>query len=150
MDGATWDISTMHNERLRLMFGQNGASLDLGQAIEKGLIILVNLSTEGARISEEDAALFATLLLSDLWTAAKERGKGTDEKEIRPFYVYMDEFQNLVTPTIAKNLDQARGFGLHLILANQFPRQILHTGANGAQLFDSAMTRSSGIAWFAL
>jgi hypothetical protein len=129
----------LHNERLRLMFGQNGASLDLGHAIEKGSIILVNLSTEGARVSEEDAALFATLLLSDLWTASKERGKGTDEKDVKPFYVYIDEFQNFVTPTIAKNLDQARGYGLHLILANQFPRQILHTGANGAQVYDSVM-----------
>src|SRR6185312_7150448 len=51
-------------------------------------------------------------------------------------------FQNFVTPTIAKNLDQARGFGLHLILANQFPRQILHTGANGAQVYDSVMANA--------
>jgi Helicase HerA, central domain len=134
--------SFLHNEKLRLMFGQSGASLDLGKALEDGSIIIVNLSTEGARVSEEDASLFATLLLSDLWTAAKERGKGTDEKQVKPFYVYIDEFQNFVTPTIAKNLDQARGFGLHLTLANQFPRQILHTGANGAQVYDSVMSNA--------
>ena len=63
----------LDTEKLRLMFGQNGASLDLGKAIEDGQIIIANLSTEGARVSEEDASLFATLLLSDLWTAAKER-----------------------------------------------------------------------------
>jgi hypothetical protein len=134
--------SFLHNERLRLMFGQNGASLDLGKALAEGSIIIVNLSTEGARVSEEDASLFATLLLSDLWTAAKERGKGTDGRAVKPFYVYIDEFQNFVTPTIAKNLDQARGFGLHLILANQFPRQILNTGANGAQVYDSVMANA--------
>jgi hypothetical protein len=43
--------SFLHNERLRLMFGQNGASLDLGKALEEGSIIIVNLSTEGARVS---------------------------------------------------------------------------------------------------
>ena len=134
--------SFLHNEKLRLMFGQNGASLDLGKALEEGSIILVNLSTEGARVSEEDASLFATLLLSDLWTAAKERGKGTDGKQVKPFYVYIDEFQNFITPTIAKNLDQARGFGLHLTLANQFPRQILHAGANGQQVYDSIMANA--------
>ena len=134
--------SFLHNEQLRLMFGQSGASLDLGKALEQGSIILVNLSTEGARVSEEDSALFATLLLSDLWTAAKERGKGTDARQVKPFYVYIDEFQNFVTPTIAKNLDQARGFGLHLTLANQFPRQILHTGANGQQVYDSIMANA--------
>jgi len=48
------------------------------------------------------------MLLSDLWTAAKERGKGTDAHRVKPFYVYIDEFQKFVTPTIAKNLDQAR------------------------------------------
>jgi hypothetical protein len=134
--------SFLHNEKLRLMFGQNGASLDLGQALQDGSIIIVNLSTERARVTEEDAALFATLLLSDLWTAAKERGKGTDGSQAKPFYVYIDEFQNFVTPTIAKNLDQARGFGLHLTLANQFPRQILHTGANGPQVYDSVMANA--------
>ena len=130
------------NEKLRLMFGQIGASLDFGKALDEGPIILVNLSTEGAQVSEEDASLFATLLLSDLWTAAKERGKGTNGCEVKPFYVYIDEFQNFVTPTIAKNLDQARGFGLHLTLANQFPQQILHAGANGVQVYDSIMANA--------
>ena len=62
------------------MFGMNGASLDLGKALTEGQIIIANLSTEGSRVSEDDAALFATLLLSDLWTAAKERGKGTEAR----------------------------------------------------------------------
>lgn len=140
----------LDTEKLRLMFGTGGASLDLGKAIEEGQIIIANLSTEGARVSEEDAALFATLLLSDLWTAAKERGKGTEEGDVKPFYVYIDEFQNFVTPTIAKNLDQARGFGLHLTLANQFPRQILHAGANGAQVYDSVMANARSKIVFSL
>ena len=140
----------LDTEKLRLMFGQNGSSLDLGKALEDGQIIIANLSTEGARVSEEDASLFATLLLSDLWTAAKERGKGTEEGDVKPFYVYVDEFQNFVTPTIAKNLDQARGFGLHLTLANQFPRQILHAGANGAQVYDSVMANARSKVVFSL
>jgi hypothetical protein len=140
----------LDTEKLRLMFGQSGASLDLGKALDEGQIIIANLSTEGARVSEEDAALFATLLLSDLWTAAKERGKGTEEGDVKPFYVYIDEFQNFVTPTIAKNLDQARGFGLHLTLANQFPRQILHAGANGEQVYDSVMANARSKVVFSL
>src|ERR1700733_882613 len=140
----------LDTEKLRLMFGQNGASLDLGKALEEGQIIIANLSTERARVSEDDASLFATLLLSDLWTAAKERGKGTEESDVKPFYVYIDEFQNFVTPTIAENLDQARGFGLHLTLANQFPRQILHAGANGAQVYDSIMANARSKIVFSL
>lgn len=129
-------------EKLRQMFGQGTRSLDLSRVIEEGSIVLVSLATERNRVSEEDGALFATLLLADLWAAARERGKGTDAKQVKPFYVYCDEFQNFVTPTMAKNLDQARGFGLHLTLANQFPRQILHAGAHGEQVYESVMANA--------
>jgi len=124
------------------MFGQPTASLDFKKVLDEGPIILVNLSTEKARISDVNASLFATLLLSDLWTAAKERGKGEDDDDLKPFYLYADEFQNFITPTIAKNLDQARGYGLHLTLANQFPQQFMHAGANGAQVYDSVMVNA--------
>lgn len=138
------------NERMRATFGLRDVSLDLGTALEEGQIILVNLATQGAKISEEDSKLFATLLLSDLWTAAKERGKPSDGGHQKPFYVYIDEFQNVVTPTIAKNLDQARGFGLHLTLANQFPRQILTSGPHGQQVYDSIMENASSKVVFRL
>ena len=129
--------SFLSTQAIRQMLGQTGTSLDLGEALEAGHIILVSLATEHERVSDEDASLFATLLLNDLWTAAKERGKGNHGEGVKPFYVYVDEFQNFVTPTIAKNLDQARGFGLNLTLAHQFPNQLLHTGAHGKQVYDS-------------
>lgn len=132
----------LSTDKMRNMFGQPNASLDFGSALAEGQIILVNLSTEGGSIDNEDASVFATLLLSDLWTSAQERGKGLDADDVKPFYVYLDEFQNFITPTIAKNLDQARGFGLHLTLANQFPKQILHAGAHGPQVLDSVMVNA--------
>lgn len=127
---------------MRRMFGQTGPSLDLLAALEEGHIILVNLATERAQISPEDASLFATLLLSDLWSAAKERGKPGSGKQVRPFRVYIDEFQNYVTPTIAKNLDEARGYGLHLTLCHQFLQQLTHNGPNGAQVLASVMANA--------
>lgn len=127
----------IHNKTLRSMFGQPKVSLDLGKALNEGAIILVNLATRGARISSDDAELFATLLLHDLWTAAQEeRGKSED---VKPFYVYVDEFQQFITPTIAENLDQARGFGLHLTLAHQFPLQLSDRGENGMRVLHSVM-----------
>lgn len=135
---------------LRRMFGQEQRSLDLGEALDQGHIILVNLSLSGARIHEEDARLFATLLLADLWTAAKERGKPLAGKTHRPFYVYLDEFQRFVSPTIAQNLDEARGFGLHLTLAHQFPNQLLNAGSHGKQVYDSIMANARNKAVFAM
>ncbi|MCA1606932.1 MAG: type IV secretory system conjugative DNA transfer family protein, partial [Acidobacteria bacterium] len=109
----------------------------LHTALKEGHIILVSLATEGGMVSDENARTFATLMLADLWTAAKERGKGKDNK---PFYVTIDEFQNFVSPTIAENLDEARGFGLHLTLAHQFPSQLIEASREyGQRLYDSVM-----------
>ncbi len=126
---------------MKATFGQPDVSLDLLTALEEGQIILVNLSTEGGRIDEEDADTFATLFLTDLWSAAKARGK-QERSKTRPFYVYIDECQNFITPTIAKNLDQARGFGLHLTLANQFPSQFLNAGPHGKAMYDSILANA--------
>lgn len=137
----------IRNKTMRCMFGQPSASLDLGRALEEGSIILVSLATERAKISKENAELFATLLLSDLWTAAQERGK---RDGVKPFYVYLDEFQRFVSPTIAENLDEARGYGLHLTMAHQFPNQLLDRGDNGRRVYNSIMENASSKVVFRL
>ena len=133
---------------LRSMFGQREVSLDLGRSLEEGHIILVNLAPRGSRVGDEDAALFATLLLSDLWAAARERGKGDTLNPVKPFYVYIDEFQNFVTPSIAQGLDQARGFRLHLTLAHQYPNQLLNAGPHGKAIYDSILVNAKSKAIF--
>lgn len=137
----------IRNQTMRSMFGQPTVSLDLGQALEEGSIILVSLATERAKVSKENAELFATLLLSDLWTAAQERGK---RDSVKPFYVYLDEFQRFVSPTISDNLDEARGFGLHLTMAHQFPNQLLDRGENGRRVYNSIMENASSKVVFRL
>jgi hypothetical protein len=125
------------NNVLRATFGQPDVSLDLGVALEQGHIILVSLTTEGGKVSPEDADTFATLMLADLWTAAKERSK---REGVKPFYVVCDEFQRFVSPTISANLDEARGFGLHLTLAHQFPSQLVNASReHGQGLYESVM-----------
>lgn len=137
----------LRNQQMRTIFGQSDVSLDLGRALEEGHIILVSLASAGAKVSEEDADLFATLLLSDLWTAALERGK---KPGVKPFYVYLDECQRFVTPTIARNLDEARGFGLHLTMANQYPQQLFDQNEQGMRLYHSIMENASSKVVFRL
>ncbi len=130
------------------MLGQTEVSLDLSAALKEGHIILVRLGREQGRISGENADTFATVILNDLWTAAQERGgKHLNPK---PFYVYLDEFQKFVSPTIAENLDEARGFGLHVTMANQFPGQLLTRGNAGKQVYDSIMETATTKAVFRL
>jgi hypothetical protein len=137
----------VRNKTMRSIFGQPSVSLDFGKALEEGSIILVSLATSQAKVSKNNAELFATLLLSDLWTAAQERGK---RDGVKPFYCYLDEFQRFVTPTIAENLDEARGFGLHLTMAHQFPNQLLDRGENGRRVYNSIMENASSKVVFRL
>lgn len=128
----------LRNPLLRSMFGQAEVSFDFSEALEKGHIVLVNLATEGSKISKENARVVGTVMLTDLWHAAEQRGK-RDEGRVKPFSVYVDEFQHFITPTIAENLDEARGFGLRLAMAHQFPTQLSLAGPHGERLLDSIM-----------
>ncbi len=129
----------IRNDLLGASFGQTDSTLDLRKAMDEGWIILVNCSQSRGKMSKFDCQLFATMMLSDLWTAASEREK----EKGKPFYVYVDEFQNFVTETIAENLDQARGYGLHLTLAHQYPKQLKNAGAAGEKIYDSVMATAS-------
>jgi hypothetical protein len=140
--------STMHRlgrfnetDQIRRIFGAGGVSLDFRQALDEGYIVFVCSATEGNVVSKRDARLFSTLLLTDLWHAASARGKGTMKKP-KPFRVWLDEFQTMLSPTIAENLDQAGGYGLHLGLAHQFPRQLIHAGPHGEQVLDSVIVNA--------
>jgi hypothetical protein len=130
------------NQRFKAMFGHVGETFDFRQVLNEGAIVLVNLEQRRNRLSLEQARLFGTLLLTDLWSAARDRGKPDDAADIKPFYVYIDECHNFVTPTIAENLVEARGYGLNLILANQYPSKFLDAGENGAAMYRAVMAAS--------
>jgi hypothetical protein len=137
----------LSSQVMRAMLCQTKASLDLGNALDEGSIILVSLATEGGHVDEQDAKTLGGLLVSDLWTAAKARGKRDD---VRPFYVYIDEFQEFLSPTMAKTLDQSRGFGLHFYLAQQYPSQNLIYGDQGRAIFNSIMANARNKIVFSL
>jgi hypothetical protein len=121
------------NPMVRAMFGQTDVSLDLGRVLDEGQIVLVSLGRARGQVSQENSDLFATLLVSDFWMAAEERGIA---ESIRPFYLYLDEFQRFVTPAMAASLAESRKFGVGLTLANQFPRQVFNAGPHGPQIYD--------------
>lgn len=133
----------LSNEHMCAILGQSQQTLDLRQVLDDGAILLVCTSREGGAVSDEDANLFATLLLNDLWEAARLRGKPKDARDIRSFHVYVDEFQRFVTPTLAENLNEARGYGIHLTMAHQYPSQLTENGTNGKRLYNSIMANAN-------
>ena len=106
---------------IRYMVAQKENKLDFARIMNGGQIFLAKLS-QGA-IGEENAFLLGTLLVSKFHQLALSRQE-TAESGRRDFYLYIDEFHNFVTPSMASILSGARKYHLGLVLAHQEMRQI--------------------------
>lgn len=106
---------------IRHMVAQKENKLDFRAIMDGGKIFLAKLA-QGA-IGEDNAYLLGTLLVSKLNQLALSRQE-QKESERRNFYLYIDEFQNFITPSMASILSGARKYRLGLILAHQDLRQL--------------------------
>ena len=96
-------------------------SLDFSAIMNEGRILLVKLA-QGA-IGEENAALLGSLFVAKIHQLALGR-QSIVERDRRPFFVYLDEFQHFVTPSMATLLTGARKYRIGLVLAHQELRQL--------------------------
>ena len=85
------------------VMGLPGHSINLSEVIEEGSCLLVNLAPSDY-LSHENAAVFGSLLVNEFFDCAMRRD--TTAEAPSPFYLYLDEFQNFVSPSIAGMLDQ--------------------------------------------
>jgi hypothetical protein len=106
---------------IRYMVVQKENKLDFRNIMDEGKIFLAKLA-QGA-IGEENAYLLGTLIVSKLNQLVLSRQEQR-ESERRNFYLYIDEFQNFITPSMASILSGARKYRLGLILAHQDLRQL--------------------------
>jgi hypothetical protein len=70
-----------------------------------------------------NASLLGLILVSKMQLAAFRRASMAQEDR-QDFYLYIDEFQNFTTDSIAIILSEARKYRLNLILAHQFMPQL--------------------------
>ena len=84
-------------------------------------IFLANLSK--GLTGEMNASLLGLILVSKMQLAAFRRASIAQEDR-QDFYLYIDEFQNFTTDSIAIILSEARKYRLNLILAHQFMPQL--------------------------
>lgn len=112
---------------IRNIVGQSKSTINFSDIINNQKIFLVNLSK--GKIGEDSSALLGAMIVTKLQLAAMERVR-IPEKERKDFYLYIDEFQNFVTESIATILSEARKYRLNLILAHQYIGQL----AIGGQL----------------
>jgi len=112
----------VENELMRNIIGQAHSSFDFRDIMDHKKIMLVNLSK--GRIGDVNADLLGMIVVTKLQMAALSRAD-MPEKDRQDFYLYIDEFQNFVTDSIATILSEARKYRLNLIIAHQYIGQLV-------------------------
>lgn len=97
--------------------------LDFERILKEHKILLVKLAQ--GLIGEENSYLLGALIVSKLQQAVTSR-QGQELTEHDNYYLYIDEFHNFVTPSLAAILSGARKYRLGLILAHQELRQLVN------------------------
>lgn len=110
------------NPIIRNIIGQPKSSFDVRRIMDEGKILVVNLSK--GLIGEDNAGILGAFLVTKVQLAAMSRSDIPDVKDRRPFYLYVDEFQNFATDSFAVILSEARKYGLNLTVANQYISQM--------------------------
>jgi len=107
---------------LRNIFGQKENKIDISKLMNDEKIILINLSK--GRIGEENSSFFGSMFLTKIKQAGMERAS-IPESQRKDFYLYIDEFQNIVTQTFENILSEARKYALNLTIAHQYIGQLI-------------------------
>lgn len=110
------------NPIIRNIIGQPKSSFDVRKIMDEGKILVVNLSK--GLIGEDNAGILGAFLVTKIQLAAMSRSDIPDVRDRRPFYLYVDEFQNFATDSFAVILSEARKYGLNLTVANQYIAQM--------------------------
>jgi len=113
------------NPVIRNIIGQPKSTFNIRQIMDEGKILIVNLSK--GLIGEDNAGILGAFLVTKIQLAAMSRSDIPNIEDRRPFYLYVDEFQNFATDSFATILSEARKYGLNLTVANQYISQMSDT-----------------------
>ena len=110
------------NPTIRNIIGQPKSSFDLRKIMDEQKIVILNLSR--GLIGEDNANILGAMIITKIQLAAMSRADILNIEDRKPFYLYVDEFQNFATDSFAVILSEARKYGLFLTLANQYIDQM--------------------------
>ena len=109
---------------MRTVLCCEGEPLKVRRCMDEGKVLLFNLSD--GLLGEQNAQLLGQLIVAKIQLAAMSRASAA-QRERRPFYLYIDEFQSFCGASASsyeKILSRARKYGLGLVLAHQQTGQI--------------------------
>jgi hypothetical protein len=109
------------NPMIRNIIGQPKSTFNLRKIMDDGKILIVNLSR--GLMGEDNAGILGAMMVTKIQLAAMGRAD-VETSQRRPFYLYVDEFQNFATDSFAVILSEARKYALNLTVANQYISQM--------------------------
>jgi hypothetical protein len=112
----------LYNGMLRRILLQPKTTIDFQAVLDRGGILLVDLCK--GKLGEMNTAFLAMALIGQIQRAAFARTGVYDKSQLRDFYLYIDEFQNVATRSFITILSEARKYRLNAILTNQYMHQI--------------------------
>ena len=111
----------LSNEILRPIIAQQHSAFNIRDVMDRKKILLLNLSK--GKLGELNSSLLGLIMVGKILMAALSR-VDIPEGERKDFYLYIDEFQNVTTKSIATILSEARKYKLNLIITHQFIGQL--------------------------
>lgn len=105
---------------VRYMLAQK-SGIFINECLENNKVVLLKLSQ--GLIGEQNSYLLGSLFLAKFNQAALARQSQDRGKRI-PYMLFLDEFQNFITPSIERILSGARKYGLGLTIVHQELGQI--------------------------
>ena len=99
---------------------QPRSTISFDDILNSEKILICNLA-EG-KLGEDTSQLLGTTIIAKLQQAAMRRVR-TSKNERKPFYLFIDEFQNFATTSFTRLLSGGRKFGLRLTIAEQSTSQ---------------------------
>ena len=107
---------------LRNIFAQKENKIDFEDIMNSKKILLINLAK--GKIGEENSSFFGSMFVTKMKQAGMRRAEMPEEKRT-DFYLYVDEFHNIVTQTFENILSEARKYALNLTIAHQYMGQLI-------------------------
>jgi energy-coupling factor transporter ATP-binding protein EcfA2 len=106
---------------LRRMLTVPAKPLRLRRVMDHGQLLIVDLSK--GEIGHDTANLLGGILVTSIGLAAFSRAS-VPAHQRRPFWLYVDEFQEFTTSSFANMVAELRKFGIGLVLAHQYLDQL--------------------------
>lgn len=97
----------------------NVNGINMLELMDRQCIILVQIPK--GLLGENTSNLLGAFIVAQIQQAALSRKKESSRK---PFYLYLDEFQNYTTDNISDILSESRKYQLSMVLAHQYLKQL--------------------------